>query len=36
MPSMVEPFEYILLLGGMAIAVVWAAAAVIVKFFTRK
>jgi hypothetical protein len=34
--SLVDPFEYLILLGGMAIAVIWGVAAVIAKFFTRK
>lgn len=36
MPSMIEPFEYVLLLGAMAVALIWGVAAAISRFFTRK
>jgi hypothetical protein len=36
MPSLVSGFEYVILLGGLAAAVIYAAVAVIVKVFRGK
>ena len=36
MPSMVNGFEYMILLGGLAAAVIYAVVAVIVKVFRDK